>query len=551
MTPLSFGRKFHAGSQREEATLLELTLIGGIAVHRGKFEAPLPPSRKTRALLAYLAVTQREHRRESLCSLFWNVPDDPKGALRWSLSKLRQAIDEPDVPHLITERDVVRLDLTEANCDYIRLQEAEDCEDLGELEEVCAICGEFGPSLSLRGCDEFESWLLATREDVRRQQLRLWRRLVSLLSGEPERALPYARRIVENDPLEESAWLLLIEFLRAANRRDEAEAQRLVAMRTYEDADIEVPAGLARPQKPQPTPQTAHSPPPGPESSAAEIRQRVEFCTASDGTGLAFSCVGKGPPLVKAANWLNHLEFEWESPIWRHWIEELSRDHKLVRYDERGNGLSDWKVADLSFDAFVDDLETVVDAAGVERFDLLGISQGCAVSIAYAVRHPARVRSMILYGGYAKGWAKRNDPVERARREAMVELTGSGWGQSNPAFRQMFTTLYFPEASDEQACWFNELQRISASPEGAQRLQRTLGEIDVSDLLSQVKVPTLILHSREDSVIPFEAGRMLARKIEHAHFVPLDSRNHLVLQQEPAWTKMVAHIREFLHNPLL
>jgi pimeloyl-ACP methyl ester carboxylesterase len=197
----------------------------------------------------------------------------------------------------------------------------------------------------------------------------------------------------------------------------------------------------------------------------------------------------------------------------------------------------------------VQDLETVVDAAGVERFDLLGISQGCAVSIAYAVRHPERVRSLILYGGYSQGWAARNDPEELARREAMVTLTGVGWGQGNPAFRQMFTTLYFPDATDEEAQWFNELQRISASPEGAQRLQRALSVIDVRPLLRKVKVPTLILHSREDSVVPFEAGRILARFIEGARFVPLDSRNHLILAHEPAWPKLVGHIREFLANP--
>ena len=178
-------------------------------------------------------------------------------------------------------------------------------------------------------------------------------------------------------------------------------------VRTLEAAGIEVPGTLLRPAKPVPPP---FAPSPPPVEGRPVIRQRVEFCTARDGTGLAYSCVGSGPPLVKTANWLNHLEFEWESPIWKHWIEELSRDRKLVRYDERGNGLSDWKVADLSFEAFVQDLETVVDAAGVERFDLLGISQGCAVSIAYAVRHPERVRSMILYGGYAQGWAARNDP---------------------------------------------------------------------------------------------------------------------------------------------
>lgn len=516
-------------------------------MRRDAQDVALPASAKTRALLAYLAATGREHRRESLCSLLWNVPDDPKGALRWSLSKLRQAIDEPHQPRIIADRETVRLDMAGARCDFTDISSAAEGGDLASLEAAGAVRGEFAPGLKLRDCDEFESWLVATREDVRQRQLNIWRRLVALLANEPERALPYARCVVEEDPLGESGWTTLIALLVAAGRREEAEAQRGVAMRTLAAEGIEVPAELAAPRVTFPTevqPTSAL-----PVNGRPVIRQRVEFCTAPDGTGIAYSCVGDGPPLVKAANWLNHLEFEWESPIWRHWIEELSREHKLVRYDERGNGLSDWKVSNLDFECFVEDLETVVDAAGVDRFDLLGISQGCAVSIAYAVRHPERVRSMILYGGYAQGWASRNDAEERARREAMVTLTGSGWGQNNPAFRQMFTTLYFPEASDEQAQWFNELQRISASPEGAQRLQRALSTIDVRHLLRKVAVPTLILHSREDSVVPFEAGRILARFIPDARFVPLESRNHLVLAQEPAWPEMVAHIREFLADP--
>ncbi|HLS87959.1 MAG TPA: alpha/beta fold hydrolase [Burkholderiales bacterium] len=513
-------------------------------MRRDAQEVALPGSAKTRALLAYLAATSREHRRETLCSLFWNVPDDPKGALRWSLSKLRQVVNDPETPRLIADRETVRLELAGTRCDFARLASAARLDDPAALEAAAEIRGEFAPGLALRGCEEFESWLLAAREDVRQRQMQVWRKLVSLHSAEPERALPFARWIVEEDPLGESGWLTLIALLHAAGRGDEAAAQRDVAVRTLEHAGIEVPAALLHPGAPAPVPVSRPLP-----SGKPVIRQRVEFCTAPDGTGLAYSCVGSGPPLVKTANWLNHLEFEWESPIWRHWIEELSSDRKLVRYDERGNGLSDWKVSDLSFEAFVQDLETVVDAAGVERFDLLGISQGCAVSIAYAVRHPERVRSMILYGGYSQGWAARNDPEELARREAMVTLTGIGWGKSNPAFRQMFTTLYFPDATDEQAHWFNELQRISASPEGAQRLQRALSVIDVRHLLREVKVPTLILHSREDSVVPFEAGRILARHIEGARFVPLDSPNHLVLAQEPAWPKLVGHIREFLANP--
>jgi len=274
--------------------------------------------------------------------------------------------------------------------------------------------------------------------------------------------------------------------------------------------------------------------------------QHVRFCRAPDGTGIAYSVVGSGPPLVKTANWLNHLEFEWESPIWRHWLAELAGRHTLLRYDERGNGLSDWRVENLSFDAFVEDLELVVDAAGFDRFDLLGISQGCAVSIAYAVKHPERVRRMVLYGGYAQGWKARNDPVELAFRETMLAAIETGWGRDNPAFRQLFTSLYFPDATVEQADWFNEMQRVSTSPSGAVRLSLVLGAIDVTSLLERVEAQTLVIHARDDAVIPASASRYIASKIPNARFVELDSRNHLVLEHEPAWSRLVQQLRSFL-----
>lgn len=186
-----------------------------------------------------------------------------------------------------------------------------------------------------------------------------------------------------------------------------------------------------------------------PAAPSPRMQQEIRFCTASDGVRIAYASVGQGPPLVKAANWLNHLEYDWESPVWRHVFHELARDHRLVRYDERGNGLSDWDVEDISFDAFVRDLETVVDAAGLERFPLLGISQGCSVSIAYAVRHPERVSHLVLYGGYARGRYKRGDPDNLEQGEALITLMRQGWGQENPAFRQIFTSLFIPGGTPE------------------------------------------------------------------------------------------------------
>ena len=275
-------------------------------------------------------------------------------------------------------------------------------------------------------------------------------------------------------------------------------------------------------------------------------KQAVLYCTAHDGTRLAYSSVGDGPPLVKTANWLNHLEFDFESPIWRGWIRELAADFRLIRYDERGNGLSDWDTPELSLDAFVDDLACVVDAAGVDRFDLLGISQGAAVAIAYALKYPDRVRRIVLLGGYAAGWRTRADNEEVARREAMLTLTELGWGRDNPAYRQLFTSFYVPGANSEQTKWFNELQRRSASPDNAVKLMRVLSAIDVRSILSLVRHPTLVLHARGDQAIPFEEGERLARDIREVRFVPLDSANHILLENEPAFRTFVDELKSFL-----
>jgi len=285
------------------------------------------------------------------------------------------------------------------------------------------------------------------------------------------------------------------------------------------------------------------APPAAPERSP---RQEIRFCTASDGARIAYSAVGNGPPLVKAANWLNHLEYEWESPVWKHWIDEISRRHVFVRYDERGCGLSDWHVQDQSFEAWVRDLETVVDALGLERFDLLGISQGGAVAVAYAARHPGRVNRLILFGAYARGWQLRDDAAEIEARTALIKLTRLGWGRNNPAFRQIFTARFVPDAGPEQMEWFNELQLISASPENAARLMEEFSRIDVRVLLGGIQVPTIVFHSEHEAAIPFNEGRLLAADIPGARFVPLPSRNHLLLAHEPAWPILLRELGDFL-----
>ena len=251
--------------------------------------------------------------------------------------------------------------------------------------------------------------------------------------------------------------------------------------------------------------------------------------------------------MVKTGNWMTHLEFDFESPIWRHLYRELARDHILIRYDARGNGLSDREVEHVSFEAYVHDLEAVVDAAGVERFALLGISQGCAVSVGYAVKHPERVTHLVLYGGFAVGWNKRTrTDAEKEQAAAMVTLMRLGWGQEDPAFRQLFTSQFIPGGTKQQADWFNELQRISTSPADAVRNFIANGEIDVTELLAKVTVPTLVMHARDDTRVPFDAGRRLAAGIPGARFVSLPSRNHLILEDEPAFGRFLQEMRTFL-----
>ena len=275
-------------------------------------------------------------------------------------------------------------------------------------------------------------------------------------------------------------------------------------------------------------------------------RQKIQFCTATDGIRLAYASVGSGYPLIKSANWLNHLDYEWDSPIWKHWLAELTKHHRLIRYDERGNGLSQSDVPEMSFDLWVQDLETVVEAAGVDRFALLGISQGGPVAIAYAVRHPERVSHLILLGAFSRGLAARGTDEQMAARRALQTLVRMGWGKNNPDFKSMFTNFYFPKASTPEQLWFNDLQRVSASPENAARILTLIDEINVRALLPKVTVPTLVFHGDRDRVIPAEEGRILAAEIPGARFVPLNTANHVLLAEEPAWGVFLEEIGAFL-----
>jgi pimeloyl-ACP methyl ester carboxylesterase/DNA-binding CsgD family transcriptional regulator len=275
------------------------------------------------------------------------------------------------------------------------------------------------------------------------------------------------------------------------------------------------------------------------------VEQQIRFCTAPDGVRLAYAVHGRGPPIVRAATWLTHLDFDWESPVWRHWLRSLGDGHTLIRYDERGCGLSDREVGDLSFDTWVGDLETVVDAAGLDRFALLGISQGAAVALQYAALHAERVSHLVLHGGFVRG-RKLRQPDQRLLHEAMLSAIRAGWADPNPTFRHVFSMLFLPHGTPEQMAWYDDLQRRSTSTATAARLYDARGGVDVAGFAPQVTAQTLVVHARDDRAVPLEEGRRLAALIPGARLVVLDSANHILLSDEPAWPVFLSELRRFL-----
>lgn len=300
-----------------------------------------------------------------------------------------------------------------------------------------------------------------------------------------------------------------------------------------------------------PTPSPFKSGSISPARKRSKAEQRIYFANSSDGVRIAYAVAGSGPPLVKTATYMSHLEYDWASPVWRHWMDELTREHTLIRYDERGNGLSDRNAADLTFAAWVRDLEAVVNDVGLGQFPLFAMSQGGAVAATFAVRHPDKVSHLILYGSYARGWLHRDlteAQIEKAK--LLVDLMRVGWGQENPAFRQVFATQLRPEATIDELRALDEQMRISVAPDTAARLESEMHRTDIRAIAPLVTAPTLVLHAREDAGVPFEEGRLLAALIPKAQFVTLESKNHLLTEFEPAWQKFVVAFRMFLRGDL-
>jgi pimeloyl-ACP methyl ester carboxylesterase/DNA-binding CsgD family transcriptional regulator len=273
------------------------------------------------------------------------------------------------------------------------------------------------------------------------------------------------------------------------------------------------------------------------------VNQEVRFCPSADGTRLAYAVHGRGPPLVRVATWLTHLDFDWESPVWRHWLAALGERHTVVRYDERGCGLSDPDPGTPSLETWVADLEAVVDAVGLDRFSLLGVSQGAGIAVCYAVRRPERVSDLVLYGGFARGRRLRG---QRLQEDAVVASIRAGWARADPTYRHVFSALFLPHGTSEQKAWYEDLLRASTSAETAVLLFEARGWLDVRELAPQVSTRTLVVHARDDRVVPVEEGRLLAALIPDARLVLLESANHILLADEPAWGYFVSELDAFL-----
>ncbi len=526
---------------------ISIKTLGEFSLYHQDKALALPKSKRTRALLAYLAITAKPHRRDRLCELIWDAPSDPRGALRWALSKIRNLMNAAASEGLVATREHISLEKKSIEIDIDRFDQIiSNITELSvdELEKIFQVLREpFLEGIDLPDQDLFQQWLMFERNKTKKMCGMVLSRLAKHPTLSQQEQLDWSRIWFEHEPYSTSAANTLLLHLQRMGFTDEFKKVFQNVEQRFRNACISW--AFSESNTVELKPQVDKKP-----FSDEDILscQKIRFCKTGDGVNIAYSAIGKGYPIVKAANWLSHLKHDWNAPIWSPLFRDLATDHTFLRYDERGNGLSDWNVDDLSFNAFVEDLETVVASTDLEKFALLGISQGASVSIEYAIRHPERVSHLILFGGYAAGW--RIDASEELirEREAIMTLTATGWGNNNPAYRQIFSSTFLPSANQQELDWFNEFQRLTTSPENAVRFLSVFGDIDVRHQLEKVTVPTLVMHSLGDQRIPIKAARDIASAIPNAEFVGLESDGHLLLGREPASRVFVDTVRAFIKS---
>ena len=515
-------------ARRATDMTLSIRTFGPLQVSIDGEPAELPASRKTRALLAFLVLSGQSQRRDRLCELLWDSPPDPRNSLRWSLSKLRPLLNAGGCARLLTDRERVQISSKAIAVDFHELRAL--AHDDGASAAALSHAWELSKQPLIEDCElpnqpDFMAWLQHQRDESVRLRVQLSKRLALSPDLPAEDAQKWAERWMHEAPGDPEAARQLVIAKRRLGREQ-------LALALAADSRIEAPASAGDTET----------------AGTAAPRQVVRFVQADDETALAWASAGaaSNPPLVKAANWLTHIELDWEAPIWSPLFHDLARTFRFIRYDGRGCGLSHREVPEICFQTCVADLERVVDAAGLERFPLLGIGEGACVSIEYAARHPERVSHLILFGGYAAGWRHTATPEESREREALMVLTAAGWDRDNPSYRGLLSRSFMPDATSEELSWFDEFQRRTTSSKNAVRFLEAFSRIDVRDRLKHVKAPTLVMHSRGDVTIPIATGQELSRRIPNAEFAGLDSNNHLLLGRESAAREFLRNVRRFL-----
>lgn len=462
--------------------LISIKMLGELQVFHENQLIPLPASKLTRALMAYLLLNPRPQQRQYLCGLFWPDTKDARGALRWSLCKLRLVLNDK-IERVVADKDYVSIDTSDMDIDIVKLLEQTRNQpmDPAKLTDFAAQLQQpLLEGMDLHNNPDFQYWLIAQRQDLIKSRNKIINQYAALASQH-------------------------------TNGEQKSEACTV-----------------------------------WPQQTLQQHQQDIHFCTTNDDVSIAYASVGQGFPIVKTASWLSHLQYDWQGPVWGNIFHQLAEHHQFIRYDDRGTGLSERNVAELSFHHMVQDLETVISANQLTTFALLGISNGAATAIEYAVRYPERVSHLILCSGFAVGWRIGGTAEQRAKIEAIIALAECSWEQHNPAIRQLISMVFLPEANQQELNWYNNFMRLATSAHNASHFIAAISELDVRHQLSKVTVPTLVIHSLRDDAIPAMTGRDIAASIPDAEFVGLDSCSHLLLERERAAQQFIDVIQEFM-----
>lgn len=504
----------------------------------------LPTSKRTRALLAYLVMTAQSHRRERLCEVLWNLPDDPRGALRWSLSKIRGLVNIAGVERLVADRERVSLIADDIAIDVRTLAAQLEEPNISALQ-IKSINLQLQEPL-LEGLDLsdqplYQQWLSSERMAVKRMRIKALSLLAQHPQLNPVEQLHWARAWVTLDDYNTKAASQLLKLLGTLDK----EAERLEWRDRFNERFSR--AGIAWSGQESGSVETLDLDRLQTESNERRTRPKIKFCKTPDGVRLAYQSIGEGLPLVKAGSWMSSLAQDWDTPTWSPIYRALEQKHQFIRYDQRGCGLSDREVGHFTYEDWVADLEAVVDANHLERFALFGMSQGAALAIDYAIRHPERVSKLILLGAFSTGW-RAGYIASVSETKAMIEMGMSGWDQDDPAIIRLLSVLFMPKADVSELTWFSNYLRETTSREVARRCLYLIGDINLTDKLAQVQVPTLVTHSLGDKTIPVSRGREVAAAIPNAEFLGLESQNHILLGRESATTEFIDAVIDFLNN---